>query len=364
MPEGTVDVIPVDLVVAAIIAVAALGPERAPRRSPRSRRAASTRSSTGRSSTTCSGWFTEHPLYDAEGQPIVVPEWRFPGRGRVQGQLDAGQDGASTAARRCCRRCRCAASRPSWSATLEDEAASRSSGPSSTSSCTASTPSARRSTRSTTCWRCWDALDAGRPRGVRLRPARRSTGRTTSPRSTCRRSSSTPASRPRRARRSTDRIGAAAPPGAVPERHVAAFDLENTLIASNVVESYSWLATRRLDTRRAGPLRAAHAGRGARPAGARPHGPQRLPAPLLPPLRGRAGRPDRRRRRRAARAADPHQELPGRHPPRPRAPGARPPHVLITGALDFVVEPLRPLFDEIIAAEMSVRARRHATRAS
>ena len=30
--------------------------------------------------------------------------------------------------------------------------------------------------------------------------------------------------------------------------------------------------------------------------------------------------------------------------------------VLITGALDFVVEPLRPLFDEIIAAHMDVRA--------
>ena len=31
-----------------------------------------------------------------------------------------------------------------------------------------------------------------------------------------------------------------------PERQMAAFDLENTLIASNVVESYSFLATRRL----------------------------------------------------------------------------------------------------------------------
>src|SRR5207253_6559145 len=31
-----------------------------------------------------------------------------------------------------------------------------------------------------------------------------------------------------------------------PERHIAAFDLENTLIASNVVESYAWLATREL----------------------------------------------------------------------------------------------------------------------
>ena len=32
-----------------------------------------------------------------------------------------------------------------------------------------------------------------------------------------------------------------------PKRHVVAFDLENTLIASNVVESYSFLATRRLN---------------------------------------------------------------------------------------------------------------------
>ena len=58
------------------------------RRSSRWRRAASTRSSTGRSSTTFRDWFTEHPLYDPAGQPIVVPEWRFTGRGRVQGQLN------------------------------------------------------------------------------------------------------------------------------------------------------------------------------------------------------------------------------------------------------------------------------------
>src|SRR5690606_37629244 len=31
-----------------------------------------------------------------------------------------------------------------------------------------------------------------------------------------------------------------------PDRHLAAFDLENTLIASNVVTSYAWLASRRL----------------------------------------------------------------------------------------------------------------------
>jgi hypothetical protein len=36
-------------------------------------------------------FFTEHPIYDPEGQPIVVPEWSFPGRGRVQRQLERGQ---------------------------------------------------------------------------------------------------------------------------------------------------------------------------------------------------------------------------------------------------------------------------------
>ena len=36
---------------------------------------------------TASGWFLENPLYDPKGQPIVVPEWDFPGRGRVQAQL-------------------------------------------------------------------------------------------------------------------------------------------------------------------------------------------------------------------------------------------------------------------------------------
>ncbi len=32
-----------------------------------------------------------------------------------------------------------------------------------------------------------------------------------------------------------------------PERQLAVFDLENTLIASNVVDSYAWLATRHQD---------------------------------------------------------------------------------------------------------------------
>ena len=91
VPEGTVDVIPVDIVVAAIIAVAAAGPERAP---------AITQVASGGVNPLkyramidyISGWFTEHPLYDAEGQPILVPEWHFPGRGKVEGQLNRAKN--------------------------------------------------------------------------------------------------------------------------------------------------------------------------------------------------------------------------------------------------------------------------------
>ena len=35
----------------------------------------------------CEDWFSRNPLYDERGQPISVPEWSFPGRGRVQRQL-------------------------------------------------------------------------------------------------------------------------------------------------------------------------------------------------------------------------------------------------------------------------------------
>ena len=93
VPEGIVDVIPVDLVVSSIIAVAALRARTTRRPSRRWRRAASTRCKYRVLVDNVSGWFTEHPIYDAEGQPIVVPEFRFPGRGRVQAQLDAGPVG-------------------------------------------------------------------------------------------------------------------------------------------------------------------------------------------------------------------------------------------------------------------------------
>src|SRR5690606_26158003 len=86
VPEGIVDVIPVDLVTAAIIAVAARGPIDEPdvvqvaSGSVNPLRYRELVDNVG-------AWFTEHPLYDPKGQPIMVPDFGFPGRGRVQGQL-------------------------------------------------------------------------------------------------------------------------------------------------------------------------------------------------------------------------------------------------------------------------------------
>ena len=140
-----------------------------------------------------------------------------------------------------------------------------------------------------------------------------------------------------------------------PARQVAAFDLENTLIASNVVESYSWLATRRLDRNERlryalrtlaeapGLLKLDRVDRGdflrhfyRRYEDAPVSQIETDAAELLTHVILTKGFPAGWRRVREHRAL-----------------GHR--TILITGALDFAVESLRPLFDEIVAAEMSVR---------
>ena len=107
----------------------------------------------------------------------------------------------------------------------------------------------------------------------------------------------------------------------------AAFDLENTLIASNVVESYAWLATRHLERAERARLVAGLLAEGPRLLQARPPRPERLPARLLPPLRRRARRPAPLRRLRAVQrppraAGVPRGHRPGAPPPGPRPPDA------------------------------------------
>ena len=72
-----------------------------------------------------------------------------------------------------------------------------------------------------------------------------------------------------------------------PERHMAAFDLENTLIASNVVASYSWLATRRLNNREKTRYVLRTLKEAPSLLALESQGPQRLPALVLPTVRGR-----------------------------------------------------------------------------
>ena len=137
-----------------------------------------------------------------------------------------------------------------------------------------------------------------------------------------------------------------------PERQFAAFDLENTLIASNVVVSYAWLASRHLK----GTDRARFV------AKLIAEGPQLLAT-------DRRDRSDFLRyfyRRYDKAPADVLAEDAIEHASQyllykafpaglrrvreHRRAGHR--TVLITGALDFVIGPLRPLFDDVVTAEL------------
>ena len=342
MPEGTVDVIPVDLVVAAIIAVAA-GPD--------------------------PDEPADHPGGLGLGQPAALPAPRRPGaellhrapdlrrrgpadhRARVvlprprpgaaparagQVALDQGRDGSS-------RPSRCGASRPTGPPRSR-RSGRRSSGPSPTSSSTAPTPSARPSTASTACSPAGtsstrdDQADVLlRPPRHRLEPLRRRT-------STCRRWSSTPGCRttpggaPGREAR-----GPPAPPGArprTPPRRVRPREHAHRVQRRGVVLVAGHPPA---PPRGPGPVRAPDAPRGAGAAGrstARtaatssatstaatraPTSPSSRPTPSR--CSATSSSPSRSRPRSAGCAST-------------GALGHR--TVLITGALDFVVEPLRP----------------------
>ena len=353
VPEGTIDVIPVDMVVAAIIAVAAAGPERAPfitqvasgGINPLSYRTLVDN---------VSGFFTRHPIYDHEGQPILVPEWRFPGRGRVQAQLTRAKQ-IITTAEKGLQQLPLRGKHAEFSATLEGKRLE-----------------VERALEYvelyglyTECeaiyqvdnlMRLWSELpDADRqafafdPRAIHWieyineihLPSVRQHARV----------KTTPGKS-----RTADRMERLRKQVLDPKRHVAAFDLENTLIASNVVESYSFLATRRLNTpeRTRYVLRTLVEAPGLLKLDKRDrtdflrHFYRRYQdAPvaqieedaqeMMSQLILTKSFPEGLRRVREHKAAGHHT-------------------ILITGALSFNVAGLKPLFDEIVAAEMSVRA--------
>jgi HAD superfamily hydrolase (TIGR01490 family) len=358
VPEGIVDVIPVDQVAATICAVAAGGPD--PDGGVDVTQVASGSVNPlryGQLVDLVSGWFKEHPLYDREGQPIALDDWAFPGRGKVESQLHRAKNSLERA-ERVLAALPLRGRQAELSATLEErrEEAERAIGYvelyGAYAECEAVYGVDHLLAR-------WEALDdddrttfAFDPRAIdwptyvrdihlpsivaQARVRTEGGGRTT-----------------------IDRMARLRKQVLSPDRHLAAFDLENTLIASNVVASYSWLATRRL------------------PQGDR----ARFVAAMLRDAPGllaldRRDRSDFLRhfyRRYEHAPVDQIEEdswqlfsdliltksFPAgiRRVREHRARGHR--TVLITGALDFVVEPLRPLFDDIVCASLRQQGGRY-----
>jgi alcohol-forming fatty acyl-CoA reductase len=353
VPEGTVDVIPVDLVVAAIIAVTALGPDRAP---PICQVASGGVNPLKYRTLVdnVSGWFLEHPLYDAEGQPIVVPEWDFPGRGRVQAQLTRAKK-VITAGEKMLQSLPLRGRQAELSARLETKRAE-----------------VERALEYVELYglytECeaiyqvdhllatWDRLDdADRAtfafdprvidwpayiREVHLPSVVEHARVRTTP------GGKVGESREQRLRRQV----------LAPERQLAAFDLENTLIASNVVASYAWMASRRLPTADRWRLVV----RTLREA----------PGLLALDRRDRSDFLRHFYRRYdhapAERLADDAAEMYShllllksfpaaiRRVRQHRELGHR--TLLITGALDFAIGPLLPLFDDVVCASLDRRS--------
>jgi alcohol-forming fatty acyl-CoA reductase len=352
VPEGTVDVIPVDLVVAAIIDAAAGGPPG----EPEIVQVASGSANPLRYQNLVDlvqGWFTEHPLYDSAGQPIVVPEWSFPGRGRVQRQLERARD-VIDRAEKTLQQLPLRGKQAEWSARLESkrEEAERALAYVELYGAYAECEAIYRVDRLLARWDRLDEADqlafcfdprvidwAHYVRQVHLPSVVQHARVRTTP------GGRTGEHRSVRLRRQV----------LDPARHFAAFDLENTLIASNVVASYSWLATRRLPredrvrfalrTLAQAPSLLAQDRRDRsdflrhfyrRYDGASVAQLEEDAAEMFSDLLLAKSFPAAIRRVREHRQA-----------------GHR--TVLITGALDFAIAPLRPLFDDIVCARLATR---------
>ncbi|HUE58830.1 MAG TPA: SDR family oxidoreductase, partial [Acidimicrobiales bacterium] len=359
VPEGIIDVIPVDLVVSSILAVAARGPLDEPdvfhsasgARNPlRYRQLVEL----------VRAWFLDNPLADSHDQPIMVPEWSFPGRRRVQHQLERATQ-LLDRAERTLQALPLRGRQADLSARLEErrEEAERALSYVELYGAYTETEAVFTVDRLLALYEdlpdddraefCFDPGVIDWPHfcqevylpSVVAHARVRQAPKTGAPS----RSSRPVSSREERGRRAI----------LSPDRQLAVFDLENTLIASNVVDSYAWLATRHQDD----ADRARFVARTLREA-------PRLLA-LDRTDRGDFLRYFYRRYEGAPveRLKEESWELfsdliltksfPAgiRRVREHRALGHR--TLLITGALDVVIEPLRPLFDEVVCAELGTK---------
>ncbi|HTW07388.1 MAG TPA: HAD-IB family phosphatase [Acidimicrobiales bacterium] len=357
IPEGIIDVIPVDLVVATILAVAARGPLGEPD-VVHSASGARNPLRYGQLVDLVREWFAAHPVADDKGQPIEVPEWSFPGRRRVQNQLRQATR-ALRAAERAIQALPLRGGPADFAAQVEErrDEAERALGYVELYGAYTETEAVFSVDR---LLRLADQLGPGEARDFCFDPAvvewprychdvylpavvAHARVRMAGPRRA--RSGTAVLGREERGRRAV----------LSPDRQLAVFDLENTLVATNVVDSYAWLATRQM-------------GVGER---ARFTVRTLLEAPRMFAL-DMADRGDFLRwfyrRYENAQAG----ELKGeaweltsnlllakafpagiRRVREHRALGHR--TLLITGALDFIIEPFRPLFDDVVCAHMTER---------
>ena len=351
VPEGVIDVIPVDLVVASILAVAARGPLETGPDVTQIASGSINPLKYGQLVDLVRSWFTDHPVYDDKNQPISVPEWSFPGRGRVAQQLQRAQRGLN-AADRVLSALPLRGKHAEFGASLEEkrDLLERANGYVELYGAYTECEAIYQLDQLLELWDSLDAEDQAQfcfdprivdwptyvhevhlPSMVKQARLKMAPGVKTGQSRTLRLRGQTLA----------------------PERQLAVFDLENTLIASNVVASYAWLATRHLDT----PDRMRFV---AKTLGE---------APRLLAL-DRKDRSDFLRYfyRRFEGApidrldSDAREMLSDllitksfpegiRRVRQHRQMGHK--TILITGALNLVIEPLQPLFDHIVAAEMS-----------
>ena len=353
IPEGIIDVIPVDLVVAAILAVAARGPLEHP---DVVHAASGARNPLryGQLVDLVREWFSEHPLADDKGQPIEVPEWSFPGRRRVQNQLRQATK-ALRGAERALQALPLRGSKAELASRIEErrDEAERALG-------YVELYGAYTETEAVFAVDHLLALKSqlsGDEEDEFCFDPPWSSGPASATTSTCRPWWPTPVcARPGPAAGAAlrSRAGQERARQAVlsPDRQLAVFDLENTLVATNVVDSYAWFATRRMDN----PERARFTVRTLLEA------PRMLSLDMVD--RGDFLRWFYRRYEHAdlATLRQDSWELTSdlllaksfpagiRRVREHRALGHR--TLLITGALDFVIEPFRPLFDDVVCAHM------------
>lgn len=350
VPEGVIDVIPVDMVTSAIVAVAASGPEKA---GGKIFQVASGSRNPLKYATLVNHvrtWFSEFPLYDSDGQPITVPDWSFPGRGRVQSQLERASQFLEFI-ERATGFMPIRGVQADFLVNIEGkrQAVDRALGYVELYGTYAETDAIFQIDNLLELFESLDEADKAVfnfdpisiewenfVREVHLPSVVQHARVKTTP---VRRSGSS------RAQRHLNVILSR-------ERHLAVFDLENTIMASNVVDTYAWLATRRLpktqkalfalDLALKGPsllaldrkdrgdfLRSFYRKyEGASPARLDKDSQELFSSYLL--KKSFPAGIERVRRHRSLG----HKTL------------------LITGALDFILEPLKPLFDDIVCSEL------------